>query len=199
MKTLLEVRKELKSRKPIFIRQDNPKRPKLNDKWRRPKGVHSKIRHHFKGRRKMPSPGYKSPAKVRGLHATGLQMIRVNAPEELKQIKKETQGIIIPENVGTKKRLEILRAAKQLDIKVLNLDSEEAIKKIEEFVNSKKKKIEAKGQKEEIKEKISATAKQTKEPTGQKTEQDEKETQPKPVRSQAEEKMEKDKILTKRM
>ena len=49
--TLLNVRKEMKERKPEFIRQDNPKRMKLNYKWRKPKGVHSKIRHHFKGRR----------------------------------------------------------------------------------------------------------------------------------------------------
>ena len=58
---LLEIRQKMKSRKPAFIRQDNPKRPKLKDVWRKPKGVHSKIRHHFKGRRKITSPDYNSP------------------------------------------------------------------------------------------------------------------------------------------
>src|SRR3989344_9388886 len=94
--SLLEIRKELKERKPEFIRQDNPKRKKLNYKWRKPKGIHSKIRHHFKGRRKMPSPGYKSPRKVKGLHSSGLKMIHVFSASDASKIRKETEGIIIP-------------------------------------------------------------------------------------------------------
>ena len=150
---LLEIRQKMKSRKPAFIRQDNPKRPKLKDVWRKPKGVHSKIRHHFKGRRKMPSPGYKSPAEVKGLHATGLEMIRVATPEGVAKIKKDTQGIIIPQNVGKRKRLEILKKARELNVNVLHLKIEESIKKIEDFMNSKKKSKPAKeAKKEPVKE-----------------------------------------------
>lgn len=150
--TLLEVRKELKERKPEFIRQDNPKRKKLNYKWRKPKGIHSKIRHHFKGRRKMPSPGYKSPAAVKGLHSTGLEMVRVFSAGEVSKIKKESQGIIVPGNVGKRKKLEILRKAKELSVQVLNLKIDEAIKKIEDFISSKtksRKEAKAKEEKEE--------------------------------------------------
>src|SRR3989338_2447991 len=116
--SLLEIRKELKERKPIFIRQDNPKRMKLNYKWRKPKGIHSKIRHKFKGRRKMPSPGYKSPRKVKSLHSSGLKMINVSSIDDVKKTKK----------------------AKELNVTVLNLNADEHIKKIENFINSKKKK-----------------------------------------------------------
>ena len=77
---LLEIRKELKGRKPDFIRQDNNRRIRIGrqNRWRKPKGIHSKIRHHFKGRRKMPSPGFKSPAKVRWLHDSGLKIVNVS-------------------------------------------------------------------------------------------------------------------------
>ena len=137
--TLLELRNKIKDKKPDFIRQDNPKRMKLNDKWRKPKGIHSKIRHHFKGRRKMPSPGYKSPKKVKGLHASGLGIVAVYSLNNLQKIKNESEGIVVSKNIGMKKKLEILKKAKELGIAVLNLNVDEQIKRIEDSVNSKKK------------------------------------------------------------
>ena len=154
IKTLLEIRKKMKEKKPDFIREDYQRRKRLGRKlkWKKPKGIHSKIRHHFKGRRKMPSPGYKSPQEVKGFHAIGLEMVRVNSVEGLKRVNNKTQGIIIFKTIGAKKRLEVLKTAMQLNIKVLNLNAEEAVKKIEDFLNSKKKKPETKKeQKEESK------------------------------------------------
>ena len=142
--TLLQVRKLLKEKKPDFIRQDTSKRMKLKIKWRKPKGHHSKIRHSFAGRRRMPSPGYKSPIEVRGLHATGLKSVRICSPEELNNIKKGNEGIIVSKSVGLKKRLDIFRKANEMKIKVLNLNADEAIKKIEDFMSSKKKSSEKK-------------------------------------------------------
>lgn len=143
IENLLELRKEIKNRKPDFIRQDYKRRKRLGRKlkWRKPKGIHSKIRHHFKGRRKMPSPGYKSPKKASGLHASGLKMIMVFSADDVKKIKKENEGVIVPKSLGLKKRLEIFKKSKEFNVAVLNLNVDEHIKKIEEFINSKKKKI----------------------------------------------------------
>src|SRR3990167_5790376 len=99
LNALLELRSKIKGKKPVFIRQDNPKRMKLNYKWRKPKGIHSKIRHHFKGRRKMPSPGYKSPMEVRGLHSSGLKIVRIFSLEDISKIKNGAEGIIISKSV----------------------------------------------------------------------------------------------------
>ena len=183
--TLLELRSKIKSKKPVFIRQDNPKRMKLNDKWRKPKGIHSKIRHRFKGRRKMPSPGYKSPAAVKGLHATGLKMIAIFSPGDVIKINKDSEGIIIAGSVGSRKRLEILKKAREMKIIVLNLNTEESIKKIEDFINLKKKKGHKEPKKEPAKE--PKKAEEPKEP------EDVTDEQKKKV-----EKQEKDKVLTKR-
>ena len=190
---LLALRKELKERKPEFIRQDNPKRKKLNYKWRKPKGIHSKIRHHFKGRRKMPSPGYKSPFAVKGLHSTGLKMVRVFSADEVLKINKSTQGIIVPRTVGRKKKLEILKKARELNVHVLNFNLDERIKKIEDFIKSKSQKKaetkkEASAKKEEKKPKESAE--KQKEKTEEKlTDEEKKEA----------EKKEKDKVLTQKV
>ncbi len=197
LNTLLELRSRIKNKKPEFIRQDNPKRPKLSYKWRKPKGIHSKIRHHFKGRRKMPSPGYKSPTEVKGLHATGLKMVRVFSAEALNTIKKG-EGIIISKNVGAKKRLEILRKAKEMNISVLNLNVEETIKKIEDFMGSKKKK-EAKGVREETKETKKEEQKKVESPKKDfKAQSEKQEAKLTNEEKKDAEKKEKDKILTKR-
>lgn len=195
LKTLLEIRDEIKERKPVFIRQDNPKRKKLNYKWRKPKGIHSKIRHKFKGRRKMPSPGYKSPIKVKGLHSSGLKIINVHSAGSLNEIKKQSEGIIVAKNVGMKKQLEIFKKAKELDIRVLNLNADGQIKKIEDMINSKKK-IVKEAKKEEIKKdfkekeiKPEETKEKTEKPTGENKIEAKKEI----------DKKEKDKLLTKRV
>lgn len=185
LNTLLELRTKIKEKKPDFIRQDYQRRKRLGRKlkWRKPKGIHSKIRHHFKGRRKMPSPGYKPPKKVRGLHSSGLKVVNVAAVDDIKKIKNESEGIVVLKNVGMKKRLEILKKAKELGIKVLNLNVDEQIKKIEDLINSKKKPVkEAKKEVEdkkleESKEKIQVGDKAKKEL----------------------EKIEKDKVLTRRV
>ena len=186
LKTLLELRTKIKDKKPDFIRQDYQRRKRLGRKlkWRKPKGIHSKIRHHFKGRRKMPSPGYKSPIKVKGLHASGLKIINISSVEDIKKIKREIEGVVISKSVGMKKRLDILKKAKEIKVAVLNLNMDEQIKKIEDLINSKKSKETKETKKEEIKEQEGA-----KEIPKELSEEERKEAK----------KIEKDKILTKRV
>ena len=139
LQALLELRTKIKDKKPEFIRQDYGRRIRIKREWRKPKGVHSKIRHHFKGRRKMPSPGYKSPVKTKGLHKSGLKMVRVFSVGDLQKIDRQKEGIIVSKSVGLKKRFDILKKANERGLSVLDLNVKEQIKKIEEFVKSRKK------------------------------------------------------------
>ena len=165
---LLEIRQSIKEKKTDFIRQDYQRRKRLGGKlkWRKPKGIHSKIRHGFKGWRKMPSPGYKSPTQVKGLHSIGLRIVNVRSIDDVKKIKKEEEGIIISRQVGLKKKLEIMKKAKELNLTVLNFNIDNKLKEIESFVNSKNKtkpKKEPKQQKEpKQKEESALTGKEKK-------------------------------------
>ena len=181
LKQLLELRNKIKEKKPDFIRQDYQRRKRLARKlkWKKPKGIHSKIRHHFKGRRKMPSPGYKSPLRVRGLSTFGLKIVRVASVAELQKMQKN-EGAIIPKSVGMKKRLEILKKAREINAAVLNFNVSEAIAKIETAIASKRKE-QPKAQKKE-----SSKEKEAKEIL---SDEQKKEF----------EKMEKDKLLTKKV
>ena len=48
--SLLELRRAMKRKKPDFIRQDSHKKAGLGAKWRKPKGIHSKMRKKHKGK-----------------------------------------------------------------------------------------------------------------------------------------------------
>lgn len=140
LKELLSFRKKIKSRKPEFVRQEYHKRKKLAKKWRQPKGMHSKLRQKFKSHLKHPSPGYRAPKEVRGLDKSGLKPVIVSNVEELNYVSKN-QGVIISRVVGLRKRIDILKKAKEKGTPILNVKNiEELLKKAEEYRKSKKEK-----------------------------------------------------------
>ena len=182
MNDLLQIRKEMKERKPKFIRQDDHRRMRIQnqDKWRKPKGIHSKIRHAMKGRRKMPSPGYKSPVAVKGLHHSGVKMVYVSTLKELGKINKSTEGIIVSGNLGMRKKIDLLKKAKEMGINVLNYNVDDKIKKIEDYVASKKQKSTKEkpvlpAKKETAKEKKQETNAETSQSSEEKKDLEEKE------------------------
>tara|TARA_Y100000310_G_C20656568_1_gene802252 strand:+ start:44 stop:610 length:567 start_codon:yes stop_codon:yes gene_type:complete len=184
IKALLELKKKIKAKRPRFIRQDTHAIKRIEVKWRKPKGVHSKMRHKIKSKRSTPSPGYRSPAKVRGL-IDGLGYKIVYNVGELKNIDKEKVGIIIGATVGKMKKVEIIKSAKNEEIKILNIDGDEYIKKFEEFVEKKKKVKDEKKVKEEKKK--------------EKKVKEEKKVKDESVEDKLkEEKKEKDKVLIKK-
>jgi large subunit ribosomal protein L32e len=92
---------------------------KLKPVWRKPRGIHNKIRRRFKGHVKGPSPGFGSPKTIRGLHPSGFFPVNISTPKEVSKIK-EHEAILISHTVGAKKRQEIIDAADKLNIKVIN-------------------------------------------------------------------------------
>jgi large subunit ribosomal protein L32e len=117
---LLGIRKAMKAKKPHFKRQDWHKKARLAPKWRRPKGMDSKLRKHMLGHGFMPNSGYGSPAEVRGMHKSGLIPVLVHNVKELAHINAKTHAAIISSTVGTRKAMEIMTAAHGKNIRILN-------------------------------------------------------------------------------
>ncbi|MBI2523401.1 50S ribosomal protein L32e [Candidatus Woesearchaeota archaeon] len=163
IKELLEIRERIKSKKPNFIRQDIRKKARLKIKWRKPRGLDSKIRRKLSGRANPVSQGYRSPKNVRGLHKSGLMQSMVRTTKDMDKLNPKENCLMISSSLGTKKRIEIIKKAREKKFEIVNIKSpEDYIKKVEEIISSRKKarkesdvKQKAKEVKKEEKETVS--------------------------------------------
>ena len=121
-KRLMTVRHHLKRRKPAFLHQEQHKHLRLRKLgWRRPTGNTSKMRIGEQGRGTKPSPGYRSPAAVRGLSRSGKVPVIVHTARELSRLDAAKSAAIIGGTVGAKKRALLLAAAEKAKLEVLNV------------------------------------------------------------------------------
>lgn len=192
MKELLDIRKKIKSKKPCFVMQDSHKLGRLHQRWRKPRGLHSKIRRHKKGYKKRVTIGYGSPNAVRGFHKDGLRPIVVCSIKDLDNIDIKSEGVMISSVTGTKKRVEIVKISREKGITVLNIkDIEQYLRNVEDDLK-KRKDIKSKKQEEKTKKKKEIEKKvqdQKKEELSEKISEEER---------KEEEKKNKDKLLTKK-
>tara|TARA_Y100000310_G_scaffold265631_1_gene276762 strand:- start:4207 stop:4632 length:426 start_codon:yes stop_codon:yes gene_type:complete len=119
----LSSKKDIKRKKPNFLRKDWHKKIKLgstvkrNRKWRAAKGRHNKIRLGKKGQSQRPKIGWGANSKNKN-KIEGLTVVRIENLKDLEKITKD-EGIIISK-VGLKKRKEIISKANEKKIKILN-------------------------------------------------------------------------------
>ncbi len=109
------------AKRATFTRQNLHQKKKLEDTWRRPRGLQSKQRKQFRAKGRQPTPGYGSPIAVRGFHPSGYEEVPVSRVEDLEGLDAETQAIRIGGTVGNKKREAIQIKALEYGLKVLNL------------------------------------------------------------------------------
>lgn len=169
-----------------FIRQDAHKKVRLGKKWRRPRGLHSKMRLSKKGYNKSVSVGYGSPKTTRGLNKSGLKLIIIKSLKDIEKIDAKKECIAVAKTIGLRKKVEILKHAVKKSINVANIkDVNKFLKDVEEKINKNKEEKESLRKKKESKEK--ETKKKTIEEKVEKTDEEKKE----------DEKKEKDKVLIK--
>ena len=121
---LLKVRKKQKAKKPNFVQADQHKKKRLKNYWRRPRGLQSKKRRHILGKGEMARVGYGSPVAVKGLHPSGFQDVLMSRLQDLDEMDPATQAVRIARTVGQRKRMEIVKKARSLGLKILNPPTE---------------------------------------------------------------------------
>jgi large subunit ribosomal protein L32e len=120
VKELLELRRQIKSRKPSFIREESWRYKRVRDSWRRPKGIDSRMRKQKKGWPKKVKIGYRGPRAARYLHPSGYYDKLVHNINELSKLDSKKDAARIASTVGKRKRKEIIARAVSMKIKVLN-------------------------------------------------------------------------------
>ena len=115
---LLRVRTRQKSKKPEFNYHDSHKKKRLGTSWRKPQGLHNKLRQQVAAKGTLVRPGFGSPKAVRGFHPCGYPEMLVNNVAEL----MKAQGFVvrIASGVGMKKRLDIQAKASEMGLRILN-------------------------------------------------------------------------------
>ena len=117
----LAKRALISGRRPAFKRQEWFRYAKFKDStWRKPKGIHSKMKRRLKRRGPIVDIGFRGPASVRGLHPSGFEEVLVFNVDALEGLDPKKQAIRIGGTVGTKKRTAIEDRADELGIRVLN-------------------------------------------------------------------------------
>ena len=122
VKKLLEVRAEMKKRKPHFKRHDRNKLGRLaRSGWRKSvQGHDNKQRNRYAGNEKSPSPGYGAPRQVHSMHPCGMKEIIVHNVNDLGALDPKTIAVRVGGTVGNRKKIDIVEAAKKRNFKVLN-------------------------------------------------------------------------------
>jgi len=119
-KEMLELRDEINDRRPPFLRQEWFRYQKLEGTWRKPRGIHSKMRRHYGYRPTIVSIGFRGPALVRGLHPSGFEEVMVFNPSQIEALDAKVQAARIGGTVGAKKRKDIISKADEKGVRVLN-------------------------------------------------------------------------------
>jgi large subunit ribosomal protein L32e len=114
----MNVRSRQKAKKPEFNRHDHQKKKRLGLSWRKPRGLHNKLRRQIAAKGKPVRPGFGSPRAVRGFHPSGFPEMLVNNVADLE--KAAGCVVRIASAVGMKKRTEIQARATEMNLRVLN-------------------------------------------------------------------------------
>jgi large subunit ribosomal protein L32e len=119
-KEQLKLRKQIADSRPNFRRQEWFRYSRLGESWRKPRGLHSKMRRGFGYRVNLVSTGYRGPKAVRGFHPSGFQEVMVHRVEDLEELDPKKQAARIGHSVGSRKREEIEKVADEKGIRILN-------------------------------------------------------------------------------
>jgi len=156
-KELLKQKALQKAKKPKFVRQEAHRRKRLGESWRRPRGIHSKMRIRKAGKPARVAIGYGSPAKLRGVLIKkwpGKRPVLVYNLQELENLDPAKHVAIIGRTVGLKKKIELIKKAEEKKIIIANLEPA----KIKQTVEAKTKK-KKEGKKGKVKEKTKGKSK----------------------------------------
>ena len=136
-KNLMELRKNLNKKRPSFRRVESWRYKRINDSWRKARGIDSQTRKKEKSGVKSPSVGYRGPKKVRSLHPSGYKEVQIVSINDLKNLNKNTNAIKISRKLGAKKRIFLIDYCQKRGFKILNLGiSQKEIEALEEMAEA---------------------------------------------------------------
>ncbi len=118
---LMKLRKKINKTRPSFRRVESWRHKRVRDPWRKARGIDSKTRKKKKSGVKSPSTGYRGPKKVRGLHPSGYEEVRIIKMDDLQFLNNKKHALKISGKLGAKKRIALIDYCQKKGFKILNL------------------------------------------------------------------------------
>lgn len=119
MNRLLQLRQQMKKKRPKFLHQEHWKLKRFRRApWRKPRGKRSKMRAKERSKPFLVSIGYRGPREVRHWHPRGMPEVTVYTVRDLELVSGAL--VRIASAVGTRKKIDIVRAAKEMDVAIVN-------------------------------------------------------------------------------
>lgn len=115
------------------------------------------MRRKFRSKVSHPSAGYGSPRKWKGLDISGLMLIHVSNGEQLSRLDPKKHMIIVSRTLGLRKKLELVKKAKEMGLKMRNIRDETML---EEKAKRRKEEKQEKVKEKEEKKKAEAEKEQ---------------------------------------
>lgn len=198
-KKLLEVRKEKKAQRPKFSRHAAHRKKKLDTNWRRPRGLHNKLRLGKKSRGSAVETGYRGPAAVRGLTDEGKKLLLVKTTKDILAAEPEVHALIIAGKLGDKRRLELIEEATKQGFIITNLDVKATKERITGALSKRTKERTERSSKKDARQKdLEVKAKKAEAEKKAEEAKAKEETVEGSVEKKVQEKKEQDKVLTKK-
>lgn len=120
-KRLMKLRKKINKTRPSFRRVESWRYKRIKDPWRKARGIDSKTRKKKKSGVKSPSIGYRGPKKIRGLHPSGYEEVRVTTTSDILNLNNKKHALKISGKLGAKKRVALIDYSQKRGFKILNL------------------------------------------------------------------------------
>ena len=112
----------VKKRTKVFKRHQSDRYKTVKEAWRKPKGIDNRVRRRFKGQLPMPKIGYGSNKATKHVMPNGLRKIVINNVADLEMLVMHSRGYSaeVAHSVSARNRVEIVKRAKELNIKLTN-------------------------------------------------------------------------------
>jgi len=131
LEKMVAKRAKEKKKEPEFQRQESWRYPQhIKNKWRKPRGLDSKMRKDVKGWPASPNIGYRGPKAARGLHPSAFVEVRVFNVDDLGNVNPEREVVRIARTVGARKRIDIINRAKEIGVRVLNVGGPKELEEV---------------------------------------------------------------------
>jgi large subunit ribosomal protein L32e len=124
LKRLSKIRALKKKQQPTFRAQNSWRFKRVSPKWRKPRGIDSKMREKLKGHPKMVNVGYRKPKLLRDMYFSdklGLrEEFQVSSIPDLDLVLPHKHIVRIDGNLGARKKEKIFQEAVSWGLHVIN-------------------------------------------------------------------------------